>query len=77
MSKYKGEKISFRGGYDSLPVNKTADVKREIMELIGITTRQSWYRYIKGEAYISFELKRDITKIFNRNKITTGIWIKC
>lgn len=77
MSKYKGEKISFRPGYESLPLNKVADVKCEIMSLLSITTKQSWHRYLRGEVYITPEMKRDISKVFNRNKIRVGIWTKC
>lgn len=77
MSKYKGIKITFKPGYNSLPMCKAEEVKCEIMLLLNITTRQSWYRYLRGEVYITPEMRKDITKIFNKHKIRTGIWIEC
>lgn len=68
--------MSFRNGYNSLPINKATDVKKEIMTLLDITTKQSWYRYMRGEVYITPEMKRDITDVFTKYDIVDNIWIE-
>lgn len=75
MSKYKGIKISFKNGYNSLPINRATDVKQEIMELLDIKSKQSWHRYMRGEVYITPEMKKDITEIFIKYNIINDVWI--
>lgn len=75
MSKYKGIKISFKNGYNSLPINRATDVKQEIMRLLDIKTNQSWHRYMRGEVYITPEMKKDITEIFIKYNVINDVWI--
>ena len=58
------DKHSFALGYSQVRRKDSAQVKQDIMALLKVTTRQSWYNRLTGKIIPNVEEKEGIEKIF-------------
>lgn len=61
--------FSFQKGYSQVKKKDLANVKREIMELLGITTRPSWSARLNGRVEPKVSEAAAIEKIFAKHGI--------
>ena len=67
------QQFSFKKGFVALPVSKSKEVKKEIMEALKINNRQTWNRRLNGEPEPKISEYNAITEIFHSYGIT-DIW---
>lgn len=61
---------AFRRGLSNLKVKDVDAVRAEIMEVLGVTTRQSFLRYANGDAVrLDIDAARRIEEIFARRGV--------
>lgn len=67
------DKLSFKKGFDQVPVGKVKQIKTELMEALNISSRTSWRSRLKGWVKPSESEIQAIESIFAKYKIK-NIW---
>jgi len=66
---------SFKKGFGHVQNKDVSSAKRDIMKVLGISSRAQWYQRLYGKVIPNVEEKENIEKVFSKYRVKqSDIW---